>query len=41
VTDLDANGQTNLADFNLFVALFGGPPGPSGLACAGTVPCTP
>lgn len=41
VTDMNADGQTNLTDFNLFVAAFGGPVGPSGLACAGTVPCTP
>lgn len=41
VTDMDADGDTDLNDFNLFVAAFGGPPGPSGLACAGTVPCTP
>jgi len=41
VCDLDENGITgSAADFMIFGALFGAPPGPSGLACAGTVPCT-
>jgi hypothetical protein len=41
VCDLDEDGVigTN-ADFMIFASLFGAPPGPSGLACAGTVPCT-
>ncbi|MHA7838285.1 MAG: hypothetical protein ACX98W_12595 [bacterium] len=39
--DLDADGDTDLSDFGIFLNLIGGPPGPSGLACAGTVPCTP
>jgi len=39
--DLDADGDTDLTDFGVFLGLTGGPPGPSGLACAGTVPCTP
>jgi hypothetical protein len=39
--DLDHNcdGVIGIADFLLFSSEFGGPPGPSGLACAGTVPC--
>jgi len=39
--DLDEDGVigTN-ADFMIFASLFGAPPGPSGLACAGTVPCS-
>jgi hypothetical protein len=41
VCDLDENGITGSAtDFGIFASLFGAPPGPSGLACAGTVPCT-
>jgi hypothetical protein len=41
VCDLDEDGIAgNLADFGIFASLLGAPPGPSGLACAGTVPCT-
>ena len=41
VCDLDENGVVgNLGDFAAFGSLMGSPPGPSGLACAGTVPCT-
>jgi hypothetical protein len=41
VCDLDENGVIgNSGDFGNFAALFGAPPGPSGLPCAGTVPCT-
>jgi hypothetical protein len=38
---LDANGDgvIGTADFTLLRAAFGIPPGPSGLACAGSVPC--
>jgi len=39
--DVDANGDgaIGIPDFNVLRAYFGGPPGPSGLSCAGTVPC--
>jgi subtilisin family serine protease len=39
--DLDCNGDGALgaADMLVLGAAFGGPPGPSGLACAGTIPC--
>lgn len=37
--DLNCNGAVNSQDFVLFRGLLGLPPGPSGLACAGTVPC--
>mgnify|MGYP005854985821 CR=1 FL=1 len=40
-TDHDSNGVTDGGDFGRFVALFNMGPGPSGLSCAGTVPCTP
>jgi len=40
-TDHDGNGVTDGGDFGRFVALFNQGPGPSGLSCAGTVPCTP
>jgi hypothetical protein len=41
VCDLDENGFIGgFGDTGIFSALFGSPPGPSGLACAGTVPCT-
>jgi hypothetical protein len=39
--DLTGDGQVDGADFGRFVALFNAVPGPSGLACAGTIPCTP
>jgi hypothetical protein len=39
-TDMDCNGVVNALDFGLFVPNFkAGKPGPSGLHCAGTVPC--
>ena len=40
-TDMDCNSQVNAVDFNTrFVPQFkAGKPGPSGLSCAGTVPC--
>ena len=44
VTDHNGDGATTTLDFSLFLADFqapNGPPGPSGLACAGTVPCVP
>jgi hypothetical protein len=39
--DLDANGDGAIgsAEFVLLRSAFGYPPGPSGLACAGTIPC--
>ncbi len=41
VCDLDEDGSIGgLGEFGFMVALVGSPPGPSGLACAGTVPCT-
>jgi hypothetical protein len=41
ITDCDGDGQTTSADFACFLTQFGGVPGSSGLACAGTIPCTP
>ena len=42
-TDMDCSGVVNAVDFGTyFLPQFtGGFPGPSGLPCAGTVPCTP
>lgn len=37
--DLDDNGLVDFVDLGLFKALFFQPPGPSGLSCAGTIPC--
>ena len=37
--DIDANWFVNAFDTPLYRALLGSPPGPSGLPCAGTVPC--
>ena len=37
--DADADGAIGDADFALLRRSFGSPPGPSGLACAGSVPC--
>ena len=39
--DLDGDGVVLGGDFTRLLSLFGDPPGPSGLACAGTTPCTP
>ncbi len=39
--DLTGDCITNGADFNVFISLFNTAPGPSGLACAGTIPCRP
>ncbi len=40
ICDLDEDGIVgNSNDVTMFFSLFGAPPGPSGLACAGTVPC--
>ena len=38
-TDMDGNGLVDGNDFLLFGVGWGGVPGPSGLSCAGTVPC--
>ena len=37
--DADGNGVIGTAEFALVGSWFGDPPGPSGLACAGTIPC--
>jgi len=41
--DLDSNGDgvVGTVDFALLRMSFGSPPGPSGLACAGSTPCPP
>jgi len=42
LTDHDGNGIVTVTDFSLFLRQFSsGVPGPSGLACAGTIPCLP
>lgn len=41
ITDHNGDGLTSATDFSTFLQFLGGIPGPSGLACAGTVPCTP
>jgi hypothetical protein len=40
ICDTNENGLTDFEDPLIMVSLIGSPPGPSGLACAGTVPCT-
>jgi len=46
-TDHDGSGTITSLDFGIFLGKFAGtapggnPPGPSGLACAATTPCTP
>jgi len=37
--DLDGDGQVNFEDLAIMKKFFFKPPGPSGLACAGHVPC--
>ncbi|HEY8153602.1 MAG TPA: trypsin-like serine protease [Myxococcota bacterium] len=37
--DLDGDGVVGSVDFSLFRNMYLSPPGPSGLACAGTPPC--
>jgi hypothetical protein len=37
--DMNGDGFVGGPDFTLFLRGFNGPPGPSGLACAGTIPC--
>ena len=41
VVDLNGDGIVNGSDFGYFLSLFGKLAGPSGLSCAGTIPCTP
>ena len=38
--DLDEDGIIGFPEFGILSSLMGLPPGPSGLACAGTVPCS-
>jgi hypothetical protein len=40
VLDADGDGAIGDAEMQLLTRHFGGPPGPSGLACAGSIPCT-
>jgi len=40
VLDADGDGVVGDPELDLFRVHFGGAPGPSGLACAGSVPCT-
>ena len=37
--DHDGNGMVNTIDGIVFLQLHGAPPGPSGLACVGSIPC--
>ena len=39
--DVDGDGAVGIVDFNRLRGSFGEPPGPSGLACAGSAPCPP
>jgi Thrombospondin type 3 repeat len=39
VADLNCDQVVGGPDFGKFTASFGGAPGPSGLSCAGTIPC--
>lgn len=39
VADLDCGGAVGATDFPLFTGAWAQPPGPSGLSCAGTIPC--
>lgn len=41
--DHNCDGLTTIADFGTYLSYLqsGSPPGPSGLPCAGTVPCVP
>ena len=39
--DLTGNGLFDGGDFGRFIVLFNQPTGPSGLPCAGTIPCVP
>jgi len=37
--DTNCDGTVGIPDFGTFTATFGTPVGPSGLSCAGTIPC--
>jgi hypothetical protein len=39
VSDFDCDGTVSIADFTTFSNSFQGTPGPSGLSCAGVIPC--
>ena len=39
VSDFDGDDVTGIPDAIVLRAYLGGPPGPSGLICAGTIPC--
>jgi Thrombospondin type 3 repeat len=39
VADLNCDGIVGGPDFGTFTSSFGKPPGPSGLPCAGAIPC--
>lgn len=41
VVDLTGDGVVNGEDFGPFIGMFNTLAGPSGLACAGTIPCLP
>ncbi len=41
IVDLSGDGIVNGADFGVFIGSYGTLVGPSGLPCAGTIPCTP
>ncbi|MEQ1800805.1 MAG: dockerin type I repeat-containing protein [Gammaproteobacteria bacterium] len=38
-SDINASGSVTAADYAILRSRIGTPPGPSGLACAGTIPC--
>lgn len=37
--DLNGDGAVGGSDYLVLASQYGGPPGPSGLSCAGTIPC--
>jgi hypothetical protein len=39
LADMNCDGVVGGPDFAIFTAMYGGAPGPSGLVCAGTIPC--
>jgi hypothetical protein len=41
IGDLDGDSVVGLPDILIWRAFLGLPPGPSGLSCAGTIPCAP
>jgi Dockerin type I domain/Thrombospondin type 3 repeat len=40
-SDLNASGSVTATDYSILRSRIGSTPGPSGLACAGTIPCPP